>query len=798
MSNAGLSPISLTLSDDSAIESILTDIPFFCVGLMAFGVFTFVLVLKRVSLIAIYLYASSFLAFAAAIFDLGDILARGRTGQDTASGLVTVREVGFALSLGFNFVFLWHLVAKCPRKERHQSPDDVNSDANSAYVHSASWRRWGVIGLLLQWSLLGLAVSIPILQIIWRISPPDIRFGPVYVAEATIEVVVSALFILKIFLNIFLSPVTPWWRPIQSNLAPLFALSISTSLGLGNLVALAFSETTLGRFLRAVEMYILILFVLITAFYEVSPKSISTLSDQGKSFIRISEKPQPPMPRVNSPLHPNSGIISRRRSVVPAYNETRRPSMGTSLSRLSSWVLPQNSEQRRSAERIYIEDRELGMAPADISFSRAESTSRDIKEAQKVTISIDMNLASDKTNPEKQSAIAKDRPWTAVSIPSYYGMEQFSAAQTLPPPPGIVARDTDSPVYGLNGIMTRSQEQGKLSRPHSSISFDELLRQQTELDQSIAALRLFSSETTSAPDMLSPQPPATAPLPSKASGSPKTRSNSVSTNSYLGRKPDSASNRSDFSLSIFPEPPAVKSAALPVSTKLERLVGRARMLRGESTEAAEAVPIKVTGEDFLSLPVSPTQFEETSRFQSAGTQYDVTSFIGGLTLPIRGSSLTTGSELAPVTGTGLATAGTTLSDVESVDERPPQVIPNIVTATQAVIRPMILASSTVLASPVTTGVVPSSSTERPREINTLRRDPSLPLRPFLLGTSSQAIPVMLPSSTMIPLGSRRKGLPSNPRRPTISGPSLPADDGRGDQAPGAFERPRPPPLLLPK
>jgi hypothetical protein len=39
------------------------------------------------------------------------------------------------------------------------------------------------------------------------------------------------------------------------------------------------------------------------------------------------------------------------------------------------------------------------------------------------------------------------------------------------------------------------------------------------------------------------------------------------------------------------------------------------------------------------------------------------------------------------------------------------------------------------------------------------------------------------------------GLPVRPRL-TISGPKAPPQDGKGDQAPSAFEKPRPPPLIL--
>lgn len=71
-SRASPLPPNLMLSNDTAvsilhdlpaivltilqIESILADIPFFSVGLMAFGVFTFLLIMKRVNL---YVYCIS-------------------------------------------------------------------------------------------------------------------------------------------------------------------------------------------------------------------------------------------------------------------------------------------------------------------------------------------------------------------------------------------------------------------------------------------------------------------------------------------------------------------------------------------------------------------------------------------------------------------------------------------------------------------------------------------------------------------------------------------------------------------
>lgn len=78
--------------------------------------------------------------------------------------------------------------------------------------------------------ILALTISIPILQIIWRIAQR--RFGIIYMVDSTIEIVVSALFILKIVLNLFLSS----WRPIRFYLAPLAALGLNLGIGVGDLI----------------------------------------------------------------------------------------------------------------------------------------------------------------------------------------------------------------------------------------------------------------------------------------------------------------------------------------------------------------------------------------------------------------------------------------------------------------------------------------------------------------------------------------------------------------------------------
>lgn len=88
----------------------------------------------------------------------------------------------------------------------------------------------------MKWTSLGLTLSIPILQIIWRNLRVFDRSGPVYLAETTIEIVAAVLFILKLILNIYLSRVTPRPRILRFYLAPISALLITLAVAIGNAI----------------------------------------------------------------------------------------------------------------------------------------------------------------------------------------------------------------------------------------------------------------------------------------------------------------------------------------------------------------------------------------------------------------------------------------------------------------------------------------------------------------------------------------------------------------------------------
>ncbi|PBK77179.1 hypothetical protein ARMSODRAFT_265805 [Armillaria solidipes] len=771
----------LSLSDDTAVESVLADIPFFCIGIMAFGISTFFLVMKQVNLPSLYLYLSALLAFTASIFDLSQLLARGSFNvvrgydADSVRGLIDTREVSLALSVGFRFMFFWTFVAERPRGE----PPPILGKAEYVpryHAHSASWQRWGYLGFILKWGLLALTVAIPIMQIIWRIVQD--QFGLIYTVESTIEIVASSLFILKLFLNVFLSPLNPWWLWVLSYLGPIVALLISLGIGIGQLVLFAFSETTLGRFLQAIELYILIVFLLIDAFY-ITPKMHRHQVRKAQASNGLGGFEDLPRPTVSA------ATIDRNDALEATQNATEN--IRTSV------VLP--APRSSGQVPLFLWDRndpELGVYPDRQHSPTTEivypaSDVRTSPRSLKIQSGIDdaplplPESQEELTPTTSKGEVLPLRPKTGVSFSSYY-LEDDRASLPTPKPTFVseVSRSgPDSPIYGLNGIITATGDspltrtKSESMNSHSTTSFDELLRQQSELDQSIAALRLFSPEESTATisdanDIATPSAPVKSSSLAPSAG--------TGTNSYTGTKADSSSVPSEFSLSIFPEPPT-EGSGLP-DNPVASIAGRNTMVPSRPENVSFDILISSPAIDEVpSMPTSPNGLG-TRRFGSAGTQYDVTSFIGGLTQP-------SGSQQPSI-----IFKGADLSDVESMAESP-----TIVTGTNSSARPLLLNSAVPsLASP------PSRENSSPLDPVSPRQ--TVALRPFLLGNVTSAPATSSPLSITTPYVSRNP--PIGPRRPIpilgrsvgyrllISGPKA----TEGVEEPDAYERPRQAPPIL--
>lgn len=188
------------------------------------------------------------LGFVAAIFDLSQIIRRGY--RDTTYDLnissvqilIILREVGHAFSFAFRFLFFWAFVSEPPRGELPFLPmqDDRRPNfislGSEEIIHSGDWARWKSMGLIFKWVLLLLTLSIPVLQILWRLVNMFNMFGPIYVVESSIEIGLSAVFIMKLVINTFMSPLSPRLYTLRDYSPVILAISIGMGLAIGNLL----------------------------------------------------------------------------------------------------------------------------------------------------------------------------------------------------------------------------------------------------------------------------------------------------------------------------------------------------------------------------------------------------------------------------------------------------------------------------------------------------------------------------------------------------------------------------------
>jgi hypothetical protein len=575
------------------------------------------------------------------------------------------------------------------------------------------------MGSFLKWSTLAALISVPLLQMVWRLMPNQRKYTPIYVAESTIQTSVTAIFILKFILNITISPLDNWWKALQFYSVPMAALVIGIGLGIGNLTVFAFAETSLGRFLRAVEVYLLIVHSLYTVFQEFSDKCRQSTAE----LPQLSEKAAELNYVGSLPL-----TYAATRSSKIGPDTFSRPNFQSRRTSTISWVLPSPPQRNPPAPaRASIGADSVVLArytPPPVQNTSSGKGSLRLSPLQP----LDKDNQSKDYRPEpQQDPTSVTRPVTSISL-SYYTMEQ-----NFPEPTEDTSRPSNFEVAGTAG-----SHQGSIT------SLDELFRQQTELDKSIAALRLNSTLLSNGPVYTDNQPP--------------TEMNDQSRTTVISTKTESISNRSEFSLSVFPDPPNEQKEDVATKYIIEpsrsQDFGKAKKRTGESgTIQDQYLGVGKT----LQTPIS----------QQA--QFDVTSFIGDLSESSRNSLDSLDVK----------------ADTDGIAEIPSASI-------QATgLRPMILPLKISTTQREESGASPTSP---PRNYDTERSSLSspTPLRPLLLARPPSFRVMPLQSVTMVPLAQRRQRggtISSNTRRPVIGLPEMYEEPEEG-----IFERPRAVPI----
>ncbi|KAI5122565.1 hypothetical protein M0805_004782 [Coniferiporia weirii] len=841
-------PSSLTLTSDVAFADILADIPFFAVGLVAFGVFTFFFVMRRINWLTTHIHFSVFLAFLAAIFDLSQIVRRGYwevthdLGVSSVGALVILRELSHASSIGMRYLFFWMFTAEPPRGELplvpildERRPNFISLESDSA-LHSGNWERWSYLGSLVKWALLLLTLAVPVLQALWRLVDAFNSEGSIYLIEESIQMSLSVAFILKLFVNTVISPLTPRWKTLRDYSPVLLALLFGMGVVAGNFLCFRFSETTLGRFLQAVELYILILFVLISAFYKVPVRSsvIAELvrrkvvaagyrdveADNAKTQqTQFSMMQGPSVTNGELRESDSAGRLSQSGRLNIAQRISRSSIFSSRItSRLqgSIQVRQENSNGEGDQRRLWNRDEaERGVSPggqtsirASLEQTPSQTPVVEAKEApgwrdpvltsvvgdeQGVRVMKELEIRPSAT-PTVGVAVGKAK---RMSIPQIIESSDDASVYTTDfdsrrsrAGPAYTRNATDSPVYGLDGIIRNLQIGAASTVRESNISsarssgIESLLRQQQELEKSIAGLRVFSPGSDSRP---------------------------------ISRM-QSDSLRSEFSLSNFPEPPffatsepdnaekvAMDKDAVPASEDARDLFKNSMAISMTSDNSLMVDDVSFQ----LVPPRMPAALEELSgrsqnlsvpsmaresldsvfdtpgpsravRLDSQGTQYDVTSFIGGLTAP--------GSDrYSPLAGIAERERSTD-SDTDSVI---PATIAEI-TRVQVVEGRRPAEAADVDAGREEASNLPPTN-ESPPSL-TVTPDPAVSSSSS--GTAQRQPQHSRPLHMQGALGfGRGRGLPTGPRgRLEISNPLPRSPDLLEEQA--AFQRPRPAPLVL--
>ncbi|PFH54605.1 hypothetical protein AMATHDRAFT_159 [Amanita thiersii Skay4041] len=566
-----VSPSLLKFPPNCSLQfvSVISDIPLCAVGLMAFSMLTFLVAVKKLSPIVCYLYAASFLVFGATIFNLSKILVQvedGRHSNHAARALDIIHELGSALSFGLVFVFMWFFVARCPQamiseKLKRGVPND----------HSASWERWGLIGQFLKWVLLSLSLAVPLLQILWRLLDNSRIRGTLLITDAVIEIIVSVLYIFKLFLTISLIPPDNYWKVTRDYVPIIAALMLSAAIPIGNLTNIkklrgesVFSDSTVGRFLFAIELYILLLYTLIDTFYnDVHP----SLSDFRQESTNPPVVMRDNIVKTQLPLVYGSGPLDQK---IPTSPETiRKPRYYGQVFQPSSRI-----SSRKHVVPKYIEEKPL---PQPRPPSR---------------IPVEM-----KDGPERSSIQSKALPQLPTEI------------------------DFTSDMVSVASSHISS----------SSSAFSRIMSHKQEVDRTIEELRMLSprAERTASPNATRPsyiEVPRTSVSIRGSDTSRATRRDRISSNSHSNRYLDSASV-SEISLSNFPVPPGDAVPFTPSPTLVAQRTIRKN--RRQVRLNLMAINTRDAQDAFLSAPLA-SNLESIEGRPSGMTQYDVTSFIDNL------------------------------------------------------------------------------------------------------------------------------------------------------------------------
>lgn len=369
---------------------------------------------------------------------------------------------------------------------------------------------------------------------------------------------------------------------------------------------------------------------------------------------------------ITTPLPPSRDKHKRASSFRALHVSFYDAGLGLVGDNITSPTRPSLSPAQRTSS--WLSWNPLQRGPSQLGLSYEDERRQSSREERGATPSPSENRAPsilDNISPSSISSSIADPITRGIS-------EGFSSTNQLPIDPvydedkssiritADMTTSPDSPTLGPDGIREArgsSRPYRKSEQPsHESFAssqasgYEILLREQTELERSIAALRMTHAQQSG--EEQRGESPVTVSEPRER--------NRLRESSTTGYGPLSASNRSDFSISVFPQPPQmprITGYGPPSSSPSALTPTQASFNIGE-----RSFPVSTASDDVAILAFG-------NRTDSAGTHYDVTSFIGSTpaTFPLR-SIATKLSHVVDLTSPDQGFAGMYLKDSDTDSE----------------------------------------------------------------------------------------------------------------------------------
>ena len=613
--------------------------------------------------------------------------------------------------------------------------------------------------------------------------------------------------------------------------------------------SVAFSDSILGTFLQAVELYILILFVLLSAFYKMPVRS-SVVAELVRRRLDATGNMNRQNPRqyafsmVNAPVTAPDGELredsrSRRSGQSGRPSLTQRISSGSIFSsrlipgrtsgRLGSvQALGNEKDDEGDQRRLWSQDEaERGQSPVDqrtprISLEQTptQTPMAETKDAPgwrdpmltsviKPDQILSSNLGRSPPAIIGPSPPANLRQSVQLSAERQQFYSQYATDMTLPR--SFAREGTDSPIYGLDGIIRSLQTDSTVPGRESNIDsarssgMESLMRQQEELDKSVASLRRFSTNSKQSVPRIA-----------------------------------SSSYQSDFSLSNFPDPPmfgqsviSLNVVSTPTTPETARRdadtslpvseMDRSNLSTSDNSLIVDDVTFQLVPPQMPAALAEPSRSQNPSvpsiaresldsvlgttipgrtiRADSQGTQYDVTSFIGGTVLIPSEITFDTNQSLVGLTTPQINIVSPLVSNTEREKTNMESDNDSIVPATISAVTRVQVFDSRQPNGPDASNEGESKQQYVTAEVTATAMGPSqsqIPAIPLTSGSAPKETASVRPALGLAGLSSgfvKARGLPTGPRgRLEISNP-IPRQSGVLDER-TAFQRPRPAPLAL--